>query len=152
MISHKLSDNCRPIINQIIRLITIARLTRVNIPTIIKHFAKMNEYFRNFSMYWGNKHISCIDDDDVSVFVGWFVCLEFGLLQLDMPSSLQERLQWEFLPCLLFRFPTSWKLMNGLPTFRFCLDYALVEQFCSSFFNYPTILQWYYNDMILVWY
>ena len=63
MISHKLSDNCRPIINQIIRLITIARLTRVNISTIIKQFAKMNKYFRNFSMYWGNKHISCIDDD-----------------------------------------------------------------------------------------
>ena len=74
MISHKLSDNCRPIINQIIRLITIARLTRVNIPTIIKHFAKMNEYFRNFSMYWVNKHISCIDDD-VCVCVCWLVCV-----------------------------------------------------------------------------
>ena len=81
------------------------------------------------------------------------LCLdnEFGLFQLDMPSSLQERLQWEFLSCLLIRIPTSWKLMNGLPTFRFCLDYALVEQFCSSFFNYMTILHWYDNDMIIIW-
>ena len=122
-------DICYPsLVSSVIRIQCCYQLQFVK--SLFYRFSKMiNPWTQHKYLTW----FPLSENFDLLIRQELIVCPSFDGWDPCALLPLGWILKWEFLSLFwaLLRFPASWKLLIGLPTFIFSLDFALNEKFCS---------------------